>query len=1032
MANAELASPEKGCASPRSSGPLPKSDSVQSLVSLMNCSSNKPSPSVDDCSVHGVDCDAETHSAPLTPETELISLSGKGLKTIALSALDCSAAALSLKEISLAANDLEVVDLSPLQSCESLTVLSLNSNRISCLDLSPLKSCINLERLWLHDNCLESIDLSPMAACKSLRSLYLEDNSLHNVTLDLSPLSSTRNLRSLRLSGNRLGGKLDLTPLMLCPGLSVFNVDSSVALVSDGDSSQARRSPALRRIVLDIKFTGRPLTSNDERTGGMKSRTASTKAGTAPTRLRRRVTPPGRCSLPTAKTPQPPSNPCPVVKVLLIGFRRLARYAAEDSFSRCGKVMIRAADQNVATANPGLLLDSHLIILYAPSEKMMRQVTDAVGKLPTVVLGTERYRSTAEGGTLEMLNRLNFYADPLDPEDTRIVYNMGQQYASDLETAPNSTTTHVGSVMAINGDFSPPSEEDEKAETAHKRNIRKSLSASSLVENCGGMNIELEYIEDEDPSSTGKPGTVESSTILRRSRSADGINRLSPASPDLNTLPATTWTEVSRRLKERRGKKVGRGWGSYSGDEMSTHGRNKLRAEQAALEVAFYDLRGYATIETCAGIARACGLPKCAGPVLFMAAYGSSFEIESTTPEAGVPNPAMERKTRKVSTEAFMNYWNLRLKPFDGEERLSNVLEDSLNALFCDEENLGHSRYGAPCFSRNKSFGHISSIDDHEFKGCGRASDAFANHGKSISRVQSMSSLPTDITCPCDAGIELLITSFMEGRSSRFGPFALVKKSEAIAIGSSLVIHGLRGRNRNRVGGLARPVCPKEAREGKLNAALVAAEAGIFEGVASGLSMDQIRSVKSCFATEASPETVSRNAGLALCYNLTAKEIQRFCLSRKSLLPGAVERTMEVHCKNREEMSLGEFAVLLFVLDNISSNGALDYFFTVVDTDHNERWTLPDLRHFHMEKERLWLGDGMAVSDLVDIWVNMLDMIRPRAPREGISRRDLRKLGAKDRKLILQSLLFVDDDHSVLNIRRTMELNKNSMSPLLI
>eukprot|EP00177_Eucheuma_denticulatum_P002906 GFKZ01005224.1.p1 GENE.GFKZ01005224.1~~GFKZ01005224.1.p1 ORF type:complete len:1028 (+),score=114.02 GFKZ01005224.1:673-3756(+) len=1012
--------------STRSSGPLPKSDSVQSLVSLMNCSTNLSTSHLEDSTIRGVDGSGQNHSVTLTPDTEYVPLSGLGLATVTLSPLGVELLSRSIREISLAANDLEVVDLTPLQSCTALTVLSLNSNRIATLDISPLKSCTKLERLWLHDNCLESIDLSPISSCKALRSLYLEDNSLHDATIDLTPLGHTTNLRSLRLGGNRLGGKLDLTPLLFCPGLSVFNVDSSVSLISDGNSTQARVSSAFRRIVLDVKFTGKPIDPSEPQPKETSTSPLSSRREDSPAKLRRRITPPSRCSsLSSNKVSRQPTEPTPIVKVLLVGFRRLARYAAEDSFTRCGKIMIRASSQNVASSDPGLLLDSHLVILYAPSEKTMRQITVAVGRIPTVVIGTERYRSTADNRMLELLDRFNFYADPLDPEDTRVVYNMGKDYATGSSSKPSSIATGIESVVPLNAESSPVSEDDEKVDANGTTALRRSYSESSLLDNLGNVNIELEDIEDEEPAAKF------SRHVVRRSISADRITRRGASAPDIPHIPATTWTEVTRRLKVRKGKKMGRGWGSYHGSEMSMHGKNKLRAEQAAVEVAFHDLGGHATVDTCAGLARACGLPKCAGPVLFKAAYASSFEIESTTPEAGVPNPPMERKNRRVSVEAFIVYWNSRLKAFDGEERLSNVLEDSLNGFHAYEGgHAGRSIYGAPLPDKSSSTGAIPSVENVSWRN--RVAVDGRARGGSLFRVGSMSCLPTDISCPCDAGIESLIRTFMEGRSSRFGSFALVKMSEAVAIGSSLVMHGLRGASKNRVGGLARPVCPKEVREGKLNASLIAAEAGIFEGVASGLSMDQIRSVKGCFATEASPEAVSRNSGLALGYMLSTEEVVRFCISRKSLLPGAVKRTMAVHCRKGSEMSLGEFAVFLCVLNNLSSNGALDYFFTVVDTDHDELWTLPDLRHFHMEKERMWLNDGMAVSDLVDIWVNLLDMIRPRSPQAGISRRDLSKLGAKDRKLVLQSLLFADDDHSVLNIRRTMQLSNNSTSPLVM
>lgn len=241
-----------------------------------------------------------------------------------------------------------------------------------------------------------------------------------------------------------------------------------------------------------------------------------------------------------------------------------------------------------------------------------------------------------------------------------------------------------------------------------------------------------------------------------------------------------------------------------------------------------------------------------------------------------------------------------------------------------------------------------------------------------------------------------------------------------------MVMYAIRSENGNPVGGRARPVCPKEVRDCKLNAALIAAEVGIFEGVASGLSMDQIRSVKGCFATEACAEEVSRSGGLALNYCLRVEDVERYCSSRKTLLPCAVERTMAAHCRNAQQMTLAEFAVFFAVLNNITSNGAADYFFTVVDVDQDERWTLPDLRHFHKGKESLWLDDGMAVSDLVDFWVNLIDMIGPRKRWKGISKREFKKLAAKGRRQVIQSLLFVDDDHSLLNIRRTLELNKIS------
>ena len=1037
----------------RTAGPLPKSDSVQSLVSLMK----RPTAPVDieDCTIRGVDTDARTHSVVVMEDTDQVVLSGLGLETLTIDALALGLS-LCVREVSLAANVLQAIDLSPLASCPALVVLTLNSNRLTSIDLRPLSACKNLQRLWLHDNRLEHIDLEPLASCKTLRSLYLEDNSIHSQTLDLSPLINTQNLRSLRLGGNRLSGKLDLTPLFQCPALSVFNIDTCVSLVADGDPSMARISSALRRVTPDIKFTGRPADEPARPVAPRRSPPLTPpRFGGSPGRPRRRssppVSPPGGVE-PTRRKPQlPPPAPAPpppaikaapvpnaVVKVLLVGFRRLARYTVEDRLSHCGKVMIRASTHDVATRDPSALLDSHLVLMYAPMERALRQVTVVVGRIPVVIVGSERYRSTADNRMLELLDRFHFFADPVSVEETKKVYEMGQSYAVGEANVPSTTVQTVGASTALcEIDSSPVIDEGDQQRMSNMNYaMRKSYSESSLASAVGPIGIELEHIEDEDDSSTasGKSGPTPMGSF-HRSRSADGITE-KPLSCALNR-PAITWSEVSRKLTERRNKKVGRGWGSYLNSELSLHGKNKLRAERASVEIVFTDLGGYANADNCAAIARACGLPKCAGPVLFRAAFGSSFDIESTTPEAGVPNIPLERKHRRISRDSFLAYWDSRLKTFDGEERLSNILEDNHHASSKGRAGFeaGHSEYGAPLARKARGVAspseRISDLNMMEYMTRYGDSDSGSADGMRLIRSRSSNMMPSDLCCPCDAGVEALITSFMEGRSSRFGSFALVKMCEAIAIGSALVMYGLRGMNKNRVGGRARPVCPKEVRNGKLNAALVAAEVGIFEGVASGLSMDQIRSVKGCFATMASPGAIPRS-GIAIESELSVDDVKKFCSTRKTLMPGVVELVMGAHCRDAERMTLSEFAVFLSVVNNISSNGAVDYLYTVIDVDQDERWTLPDLRQFHMEKERMWLQEGMAVSDLSDLWMNLMDMIRPLKASRGVARKEFCRLGSKDRKLVLQSLLFVDDDHSLLNIRRTMELSKQSASAVVV
>lgn len=1019
-------------------GPLPKSDSVQSLVSFMVCSPVPPlTPPLDDPTIRGVDADGQSHAHPIDPDTHCISLSDLSLHTVSLGALSSSPSSSNLREISLAANAIDTIDLTPLSWCTNLVVLSLNSNRLSLVDLTPLASCKLLERLWLHDNKLEAIDLSPLASCHSLRSLYLEDNSIHHNTIDLDVLYLTTNLRSLRLGGNKLAGKLNITPLLHCQSLSVFHIDTTVKLLAKGDAKQARVSPALRRVLTDITFV------SPDSTSPVQTTPLSPISNPKPRPQRGRTNPPVSPrprSLPTNRrphtrappsphiSPRPSSSPPPspseapsniIVKVLLVGFRRLARYAAEDSLARCGKLIIRASDQAVATKEPALLLDSHLILLYAPPEKTLRQISLVAARIPTAVIASERYKNTADSKLRDCLASVCFYNDPMQAEDAKHLYNLATCHAvGENPQQPNRSPSCASppQTPAISADHG-------SRDGIQQRSMTESSSHRPFIDGdpsplCRSV-IELEDIDDDGES---------------REFAFHDSNQ-PPAAAKEQKVKIVGISELLGRLNDRRNHRSGRTCGDFNKD-LSIHNQNKLRSERVAVENALRDLGGYATLDTCSGIARACGLAKCAGPLLFRAAFGSSCEVEAMTPEAGVPNAPMERMKR-ISSEAFLAYWDSRLRVHDGEERLIRILEDShamrINGAM-GSEDVGHSEFGArpsPCRTPNN--GRSLSLDGLKLR-----SLESVPSGRLFGRGSSAdlsTALPTDVCCPCDAGIEDLIRSFMESRSSRFGTYALVKMAEAIAVGAALVIHEIRACSSNRVGGQARPVCPKEVKESKLNAALMAAEVGIFEGVASGLSMSHIRSVKGCFATEVTPAAFSQSAGCALNVSLSVEEVQHFCVSRKTLLPGAAKRVMYIHCRNALRMSLSEFSILLHILNDITTDGAMDYFFAVVDVDQNDEWTLPDLREFHREKECLWHEDGMAVNDLNDVWFNLVDMVGNcvgHSKRQGVTRKQLLTLGGKDRKSVLQNLLYVDDDCSSLNIRRTMELSKNNKSNLQV
>lgn len=110
---------------------------------------------------------------------------------------------------------------------------------------------------------------------------------------------------------------------------------------------------------------------------------------------------------------------------------------------RLGKVMIRASIHLVETKNPSLLHDSHLVLLYVHTEKTLRQVAVVLGRIPNVAIGTERFHSAADNTVIDFLDSFNFYLDPMDETDKKLIYLSGRRHATgevviDIGTSGNT------------------------------------------------------------------------------------------------------------------------------------------------------------------------------------------------------------------------------------------------------------------------------------------------------------------------------------------------------------------------------------------------------------------------------------------------------------------------------------------------------------------------------------------------------------------------------------------------------------------
>jgi len=81
----------------------------------------------------------------------------------------------NIQKLSLNDENLEIIDLSPLQYCSNLSELSLSANCLINLDLKPLSSCNQLHDLFFDQNHLLKVDISPLFHCTNLEVLFLDE-----------------------------------------------------------------------------------------------------------------------------------------------------------------------------------------------------------------------------------------------------------------------------------------------------------------------------------------------------------------------------------------------------------------------------------------------------------------------------------------------------------------------------------------------------------------------------------------------------------------------------------------------------------------------------------------------------------------------------------------------------------------------------------------------------------------------------------------------------------------------------------------
>lgn len=742
-----------------------------------------------------------------------------------------------------------------------------------------------------------------------------------------------------------------------------------------------------------------------------------------------------------------------VVLALLIGFRRLSRYAAEDALAKCGKISIAAAQraQNDVTGkvDADMIRAAHIAVIQAPEADELRLLASAAADVgtPLVVFGTERYRAkNAEllGGEGTAYTSVCFFlADPPSAAAASRVFNLGQTNAMRKAAEPQAKRAPLpprGRNAVRGAGFGGY----RKSPTPMPGRALSSASSTESDDDADVDDIDGFEIVKEEPRSFWR----EISDSLKKFK-----------------RPTSVQDENGEALSRRRNRNTffdGCCKSSFSllaeSSEMILHCETRARAEKAALDVLFRDLHDAVTAFDFTAVARACGLPKCAGRLLFNAARqdgvrkdrGSASRVVSDSSACAAFGSSTcssrdfcHENKQLLSSETFLAYWACRLQHFSPGLRLYNVICDSRTArdglleeqieqdrrqrMHKQQQHVDPNPVVSNCSGETAGWQHsvVQQLSGGSSASTASSTDA-PNDQRSASPPSDNGRRGLVGLRGCDAGVGELVQEFMLGRKGRFGMFALVKPSEAVAIGTALLLFELKSKCGTCVGGCARPVDMREVTGGNLCQALIEAESGIFEGVAGSLSMDKLRNIKGTFASVAAPEAVVAADTCALKYQLSAHEVEQYNAQRKLLLGRGVDALLAVHCHGRKEMTVSEFAVMHACNGAVDSIGAADYYFSTLDVDGDGFWSLADLAHFHSEKQRVLLQDKIAVWDLACLWSCLCDMMMPEAGTPGISRADFTRLEARDRKVVVASLLFLDDHHATLNIRQTLVLEGRS------
>lgn len=903
------------------------------------------------------------------PAAPVLSLSNSGVVSADLRGLPPATASLSL-----AANALTALDLRPLAAAPQLQALILNGNALAAIDLAPLASCPALERLWLHNNAITEIDLRPLAACTALRSLYLDANRLDAQTVDLAPLAAaSASLRALRFGRNRLGGALDITPLLRCSALSALDICASVKLSArTADAVPAPLPPALRRRAATVCWTQADADSDSESASSADSLSADRLAAAVADLARSQAADPlhqrhtqqqhdqaplmaptttaAPVALPEAATlaalastlrPSPPVRAGPALPrrahaAVMVGFRTHPRFAAEAlllEHVRLDTAHVQSpAPDSAAALTGGGALDRIAVFLVRPDAAALVAALRALDRdLPIVVVGTSE---SADAAPTAKAGATCFMEEPLEQRHALTIRALAQTRIKSKRAAANDAAVVAAPRQP------PPSQHQ------------------PTPGDCVGAPVSV------------VPAVVtatQSAVCVARARAPP------PVRDPRSRTPAKAMPAPARGGAPQRGP---RRPPTIDFDRLrertaGVSSSRSSRVEAAAVGMLFSRCGGRAFAGDFYGIATLCGLPVCCAsnlhaaakvfgrtaggkvavspalsPVSIMA-FGPAATSPQTVPgrrSGGSEEFEFDRQAEGVSYETFQEFWTVHLRHRDAETRLYNVLKTS-----------------------HMSEGGVPAAAIHELA------------------ATLVSTRPSDM----DAEDRNLLAAAVLCFELKGGAWHWIRRQELSSA--------------------------------KLAATLLAAEAGMFQGVAAHLRADRLADIRAAFAAASGQRfgTVSR---------LPCKDIAWLNKERGMLSHRAVEAIFTRHGLDKAGgMDLAHFAPMWLAVSNPSSRSATEYLFAVLDADADGYLTAPDVAHFYAEKRNVLMDEGFVPTVFEHVWVGLLDsaLQQRSGSHRRVSLQEVRQMGSRDSNTLFQSLLFLDDGE-MIDMRETARVGSPS------